>query len=302
MGMIDEKTFQEWYLRHYKKLLVIPILLLVISLGQIAWQTYTTGDFIKKSVSLKGGISITLLGDIDETGISKALKENFPLADTIIRTLAQGGKKTGIEIEIDLDVSKEETVQSFKDVLLRTFPNLQKSEIDENIKVRTPVLGKSFFNTAVKVLIFSFILMGIVVAINFRTFIPSVAVMLAAFSDIVTTIAFMNVADIRLSTSGVAALLMLIGYSVDTDILLTMKVLGRQGAAVMDMVTRAMKTGIMMSVTTILAALVAILFIMSYDIKQIMIIILVGLVVDIINTWIQNVGILLLYLEKKHEL
>ncbi len=299
---MDEKAFQDWYLKHYKKLLVIPLLLLILSLAQIGWQTYTTGDFIKKSVSLKGGISISLLGDINEGTISKALKENFPSADITIRTLAQAATKTGIEIEIDLDVSNKELISSFKDVLLKTIPNLKKGDIDENLKLRSPVLGKSFFTTAIKILILSFILMGLVVAINFKTFVPSVAVILAAFSDITTTIAFMNIVDIRLSTSGVAALLMLIGYSVDTDILLTMKVLGRQGATVMDMVTRAMKTGIMMSATTILAALVSILLILSYDIKQIMIIILVGLLVDIINTWIQNVGILLLYLEKKHEL
>ncbi len=299
---MDEKGFQEWYLKHYKKLMIIPLLLLVLSLGQIFWQTYTTGEFIKKSVSLKGGISLNLLGDIEEQQIIDAIAQRFPSADWSVRTLTQAGTKSGVDIEIDLDISDEQNVAAFKELILRAVPSLKQSDLEENMKLRSPVLGKSFFNTAMKILLLSFLLMGIVVALNFKTFVPSIAVILAAFSDIITTVAFMNVTDMRLSTSGIAALLMLIGYSVDTDILLTMKVLGRQGAHVMDMVMRAMKTGIMMSLTTILAALISIFVIISGEIKQIMIIILVGLLIDIINTWIQNVGILLLYLEKKKEL
>lgn len=299
---MDEKGFQEWYLKNYKKLMIIPLLLLVLSLGQIFWQTYTTGEFIKKSVSLKGGISLNLLGDIEEQPIVEAIAQRFPDADWSIRTLTRAGTKTGIDVEIDLDVTNEQNVIAFKDLILTTIPSLEKSDIEENMKLRSPVLGKSFFNTAMKILVLSFLLMGIVVAINFKTFVPSIAVILAAFSDIIMTVAFMNITDMRLSTSGIAALLMLIGYSVDTDILLTMKVLGRQGVHAMDMVVRAMKTGLMMSLTTILAASVSIFVIISVEIKQIMIIILVGLLIDIINTWIQNVGILLLYLEKKKEL
>jgi len=35
-------------------------------------------------------------------------------------------------------------------------------------------------------------------------------------------------------------------------------------------------------------------------VKQIMIILLIGLLVDLLMTWIQNVGILRLYLARKH--
>ena len=67
--------------------------------------------------------------------------------------------------------------------------------------------------------------MGLVVFIYFRTLVPSLAVILAAFSDIVVTLAIFNLTGEKLSTAGVAAFLMLIGYSVDTDILLNTRVL-----------------------------------------------------------------------------
>ena len=54
-----------------------------------------------------------------------------------------------------------------------------------------------------------------------------------------------------------------------------------------------------MSLTTLIAMTATLIFTQSEIIKQIMIILLIGLLVDLINTWIQNVGILRLYLERK---
>ena len=59
-----------------------------------------------------------------------------------------------------------------------------------------------------------------------------------------------------------------------------------------------MKTGLTMTLTTLVAVLVALIFTQSDVIRQIMVILLVGLFVDMLYTWIQNVGILRLYLEK----
>jgi len=52
-----------------------------------------------------------------------------------------------------------------------------------------------------------------------------------------------------------------------------------------------------MNVTTLAAVGISLLFTSSEVITQIMTILLIGLLADIINTWIQNVAILRLYLE-----
>ena len=123
---------------------------------------------------------------------------------------------------------------------------------------------------------------------------------LAAASDIVVTLAIFNLTGIKLSTAGIAAFLMLIGYSVDTDILLSTRVLKRVGdGPVMERIYGAMKTGLTMSATTLTAILVAMIFAQSEVIKQIMIILFIGLLVDLVMTWLQNTGILRLYLERK---
>ncbi|MCK5789095.1 MAG: hypothetical protein KAH32_08850, partial [Chlamydiia bacterium] len=129
--------------------------------------------------------------------------------------------------------------------------------------------------------------------------IPSIAVIGAALSDIIVTLAVVNIMGMKLSTAGIAAFLMLIGYSVDTDILLTTRLVKRKVGTVLERLLGAMKTGLTMSATTIAVVSLALIFSQSDTIRQIMTILLIGLIVDLINTWIQNVGILRIYLAKK---
>ena len=72
--------------------------------------------------------------------------------------------------------------------------------------------------------------MGIVVFITFRKLIPSLAVIFSAILDLVGTLAIISLLDFKLSTAGIAAFLMVVGYSIDTDILLTTRLLkGKMG-------------------------------------------------------------------------
>lgn len=147
---------------------------------------------------------------------------------------------------------------------------------------------------------FAAILLGICIAVLYlRLSMPSAAVIIAAVSTITFTIAIVDLMQMRLSTAGVAAFLMLIGYSVDTDILLSTRVLKRSGGTVYDRVKDALTTGLTMTGTTFIATIVAFLFTKSTVIKEIMLIIAIGLVADVLFTWIQNVGLLRWHLERK---
>jgi preprotein translocase subunit SecF len=92
---------------------------------------------------------------------------------------------------------------------------------------------------------------------------------------------------------------MLIGYSVDTDILLSSRLLKSKFGTVREKMISAFKTGILMTVTTIAALVVGLTFSTSPVISQIMLILLIGLVFDIFNTWLQSAGLLRLYIERK---
>ena len=94
--------------------------------------------------------------------------------------------------------------------------------------------------------------MALLVFALFRIFVPSIAVIASAFSDIVVPLALMDLFGIKLSLGTVAALLMLIGYSVDSDILLNNHVLRRRGDFY-ESTYRARRTGVTMTLTSIAA-------------------------------------------------
>lgn len=283
------KWLKGFYESQYKKLLIIPFLMLLFAFVQIGYQYNATGDFLNRGVELKGGITLTIPEksyDINE--LSEILNSGLG-GDISVRKISQ---TKGLLIEAS-DVEEDALLGKVEEVIGELDPD------DYSIEEMGSSLGASFFSEIIKAIIIAFVLMAAVVFITFRVPAPSIAVILAALSDIIITLAIFNMTGLKVGKGGIAAFLMLIGYSVDTDILLSTKVLKSKVGTVMDRVYSAMKTGLTMSITTIVALTVALIFTTSEVIRQIMIILLIGLLVDIINTWIQNVGILRLYLERK---
>ncbi len=110
----------------------------------------------------------------------------------------------------------------------------------------------------------------------------------------------MQVFGIELSLAGLAALLMLIGYSVDTDIMLTSRLLREsEDKTLSDKIRRALKTGLTMTLTSIAALTALLLSAISPVLSQIAMVLIIGLTIDIMNTWLMNSVVLKWYCEKK---
>jgi preprotein translocase subunit SecF len=139
--------------------------------------------------------------------------------------------------------------------------------------------------------------MSVLIFIVFRTFVPSIAVVLSAFSDIIVPLALMSLLGIELTLGTIAGLLMLIGYSVDSDVLLTNSVLRRRGDFY-ESTYRAMRTGVTMTVTSIAAMTVMAVSATFFGINllaAIGTILVFGLVTDLLNTYLLNVALLRWY-------
>jgi len=290
------KRIKEFYKTQYKKLLFLPFLLLFISLIIIGVQYSRTGNFFEKGISLKGGVSITIPTEkgINQDLLKQDLLNEFPDNEVNIRTLSSSGTQTGIIVESDItDKNKmNQFIEFLEDELDIKKDNFTIEEVGSQ-------LGESFFKETSLALLFAFILMGSVVFALFRNPVISGAVILSAFSDIVVTIAILNIMGFKVGTAGIAALLMLISYSVDTDVLLSTRVTKRKKGTVFDAVLSSMRTGMTMTLTTLFVVSAALIFSTSLVLKEIMFIVLIGLLVDIINTWIQNAGLIRLYYQKK---
>jgi preprotein translocase subunit SecF len=145
------------------------------------------------------------------------------------------------------------------------------------------------------------VFIAVLVFLYIKYSMPSFAVMFCAFADIVMTLAVVDVVGMKISGAGIIAFLMLIGYSVDTDILLTTRVLRRKEGSVNSEIFSSFKTGMTMTLTAMAAIAVALFFVHSYEtaLNQIFTILLIGLSFDILNTWVTNTALLKWFVERK---
>jgi preprotein translocase subunit SecF len=144
----------------------------------------------------------------------------------------------------------------------------------------------------------------LVVFIFFREFIPSVAIISAALIDVVFALGAMAVFGIPLSLSSIPSLLMILGYSIDTDIILTTRVLKRKEGSTADRTQSSMGTGLTMTFTAIAALGVMLVLAYFYQISvifEISAVLLFGLFADIPATWLMNAPILLWYADSKEK-
>lgn len=166
-----------------------------------------------------------------------------------------------------------------------------------------PTVGKDFLLNALQVAIASITLLTIVVFIFFRELVPSLAIVEAALFDMLTAVALSTLFGFSFTLSTVASLLMLVGFSVDTDVLLTTRVLKRKDKDVLARCNDTLQTGLTVS-ATVMGAMFAMLIVSYFAqisiIFEISAVVLFGMVGDLVATWFTNAPILLWYWEKKH--
>jgi len=289
---------EKFYNKHYKKLMIIPVILLVLAVLFISGFYAKNNDLFKKDVTLSGGVTLSIYTskNINIDDLESYLEKEFPESDIFIRKLSGFGTEKQIGIIIEASGVKG-------DELKKTIGNkLDFKFTDKNYSLEEmgSSLGESFYRQMFIAVILAFIFMGVVVLITFRTIIPSIAVILSAFLDISASIAIINLIGMRLGTAGIAALLLLVGYSIDTDILMTTKVIKRrEGGNVFERLKNSAKTGLTMTFTTIIALCIALFVTKSFVLKQMFSIIIIGLFIDIVSTYLMNAGILKWYCEKK---
>lgn len=290
-----EENNKNWHDKYYKVLLIIPALILLVSLLQITIFYKQNGDFFRKDISLTGGTSVTLYDG--ELSIPQLLEDLSPQLEDLnaraISDLVTGEQKAIIlQTKNDGDSTK---------VALENYLGYELNSENSSFEFTGSSLSDSFYKQLISAIIVAFFFMGIVVFIIFRNFVPSFAVIISAFADIVMTVAFVNLLGMKMSTAGIVAFLMLIGYSVDTDILLTTRVLKRHEGNLNHRLLESLKTGMTMTLTSLFAIVVALFIVRPFSgvLTQIFTILVIGLAFDLINTWITNVSILKWYVEER---
>ncbi len=273
------------------KLIVIPFAIFIVAICIIVYSHFT--DSIPMSIDFKGGTLITIPTDHEISGLDKKIEEYLGVGVKVRLVKDALGNIAEEEIFIPKSLGTDETERILE--IIEKFGISRDSVMIDNV---SPTFGTFFLKQAILGIIFAFALMALMVFLRFKTPIPSIAVVLAALSDIVVTFAVMILLGIELSKGSFIALLLLIGYSVDTDILLTTRLLVWKKEPLEERIYTAMKTGLTMSLTTLVAMITLFVVSTSKILDEIAIVIAIGLLMDMINTWIQNTGILAWYLRR----
>jgi preprotein translocase subunit SecF len=268
------------------KMVMIPLAVFILSLIIVGMTWASTGLPVQPGIDFKGGTAVTLSTTDTEVAI-QAYFAGFPL-EPVTRDVSSR------LYLLKFTAMSADQNQQLMELINARYPDASVDYIDSTF-------GATLQGQALLALLFSFLGMAAVVFIAFRTAVPSVAVVSCAFADMVGTAAGMTLLGVPLTLPTTAALLMLIGYSVDSDVLLTMRVLKRQGK-LDEKLSGAFRTGIIMTTTT-LAAVLSLWVVSTLGgieiIRLMATVLLIGLTLDIMNTWITNASILKWYVEGK---
>jgi preprotein translocase subunit SecF len=284
--IVEKKSFYEKY---YKPLTFVYLTFFVLSLLYILFYFSVNKEPFKRDISLSGGTVITIYGDYDESKIKEIISKYTNSYK--IKTTQDIYTHRAVSKIIEAKLEEEKAKKFIDELGISSY----------SIEVTSPELGMGFFRQLIIAIGIAFIFMALVVFIIFRTFVPSIAIILAALTDIIGTLAILNILNIEIGAAGIAAFLMLIGYSVDTDIMLTTKVIKARELALADRLKSSLKTGLTMTLTSLIAIFIAFLLTNSLVLKQIFMILCIGLCMDMFSTWIGNISIITWHVKKKYK-
>ena len=276
-----------------RQLVAVPLALLAVALLVVGGWYVVTGSPANLGLEFIGGSELRIE---DPGGNAEAdIRAAFSGEPAAVRQVAADGTyiisfpESSVETPADrtqLGVLEEQAEAA-------GFSIVASSSVSASFGNNTQLL-------ALGGLLVAFTGMSLLVFAMFRSVVPSVAVIASAFSDLMIPLAMMNLLGIDLTLGTVAALLMLIGYSVDSDILLNNSIL-RQSGDFYESTQRAMRTGVTMTLTSMAA--MAVMAVLSFFFGiQIMtaigIILVVGLMADLMNTYLLNVSLLRWYVHE----
>jgi len=274
----------------YKRGAVLPVILIVFTLAVLGIGMLN-GQILERDIDLKGGVQIMVdyRDPVDTNLFESFLKGELGTPDIRVRTNSDPAtqRQLGLQIEagvVDVDLLEAKAGE---------FLGIALSDENRSITHFESSLAAGFWKQAQKAILLAVVLMCIIVVLAFKKPILFGAIMLNVFADLGTTIAIMSLTGIKLSLAAIAALLMILGYGVDSNILLCTRAIKERGGTRLERINNTLPTGITMTATT-MAPLVAILLLArAAELKTIAAILLIGLAVDFIYTWFMNVNIIM---------
>lgn len=295
--MKPEELFDRIY-SDYDKYMAIPVAMILLAVGVLGYNYVSGGEFLKKGIDFTGGTEITysVQGEFTSVEAERAF-ENSGRSDVNAVKQISGNNTLLLVSMPPPEISEDNAETILNDAGINATA--------EGFRSISPSVSGAFFQQAQIAFALAFTIMSLVIFIAFKDVVPSLAVIFAATGDVLFAAAGMSILGIPLTLGSLAALLMLIGYSVDTDIVLSTRVLKRNRGSVKSRIWSSVKTGVTMSSGGI-AGFILLYFVSRSivgpsELSNIAGVMVIGLLADMPLTWLGNAIVLKKYVNGEVE-
>jgi preprotein translocase subunit SecF len=279
VDLLISSKFQEilfWigakFYKNLKKLIYLPIILFLFACGIYLYNYFTLGTFFPKDFTLEGGLKITTAYN---PNLEKAFYNEFV-------------KDYGNSLKMEkLNNNLVITIVGSNYDLKKIKEFLNNKNVDYNLEEISPLLGRDFLKNLFKTILFSFVFVIIVMKLVYKKWDLALSAGRALFFNIFITLAISTL-FIPLSITTLPAYLMILGYGIDTNIALINSMLKERKLEKIRRYQLAFNTGLTMDLTTLVVLFVGILLANNLIFKNIFFVLMIGLLVDIVDTWILN--------------
>ncbi len=262
----------------------------------------------------KGEQLLSEMNSLNSQYVQAEISHSATAEQLRVQVLGKAKELNSLFSTVPLDADVQKAVDQAQQVFLNSR-SAYRERISKALSNVVPVdtasfqevgssLSKFFVMKTEQVVLYSFIFSAIVIFLVFRALAPSLAVIFGAVADITITAGVMGLLGIPLTLASVAALLMLIGFSLDTDVLLTARVLKRKEGTPAQRAFDTMKTALTMNASVLISFGVLLLLSIWLQVPfyyQVGSVAVIGALVDSIATWMGNAPLILWTIERKEK-
>lgn len=228
--------------------------------------------------------------------------ENIPGASDVESVVA-GLLRTDVDVvlvdngfDIETDELDENAKNNVKSVL---FSQYGISDNLITIEKLGPTITDLQSKQALYAVIGAFVGVGIVTLITFRRRVVPLAILLVVVLDILGVFGYMALLRVQLSLASIIGVVVLIVYSIDTNILLAWRILKRVGGEPREQAADSMRTGLIVNGLIVVVLLSLNLITSAPQLDVLTAVLIFGLVINFINTWLLGASILLRHAERQ---
>ncbi len=276
----------EYYLRNYRKMVIIPIIFIIFFASFIGYYYHVHGEPVNEGISLAGGTNIIVNTNhsISATFIASSLGSELKQAVTVSVVKAPFSNSiTGYSVTVGKDVNSTQLQTALSNIL-----KIPVNSKDSSINFVSSTLAQSSLYSSIILLGIAFVLVAAVSLFYFRSVWQAFSNIVSIISDIINIVGVLDIIGFSFSTASIAGILMIMGYSADRNIILATNILKREEASMRYRLTKTIKTSLTMDAAALVTFIVLFVGTTNSTLHEIAIILIIGVIFDDFTVWILN--------------